>query len=514
MSSAPTRSPEAAPAEVRRSRGSAVWRLTAAFAAPLVLGAALFVGLAYVLIVRADVASVQTAALNTASRMKKDAMLGSSEGPPPAAPAATDGGADFRIPVRENLVNSMVDGHVLFNAEAIAKGQPLQSFLRYEFKGKVVNGDKGFGELSPVRCPWWTISGLGQCLGRGPPSTPWHYIYLEGQRTQPWGLATRVDMSSRGDGAYGYLYVGSRFRLTDLEGQMLSLALWTLSGATLAALAIGFAVSRQMLRRVEAVNAVADRVRRGDFSARAPGEAADDELGALSRHVNTMLERINALVLGLRDVSNRIAHDLRTPIARLKTHLEDVAAAPTLEAARAGAERAAAETEEILATFQALLDIAEVEAGADGGLQPMRLDEAARAVVDLYDAVADDAGVALVCEAAPAQILGEPTLVVRLAANLVDNAIKFSPRGGQVTVRVERQGAEAAVVVSDQGPGIAPGDRERVLRRFVRADDARSTPGHGLGLALVAAVAKRHGARIRMDDNHPGLSISVAFKAF
>lgn len=226
-----------------------------------------------------------------------------------------------------------------------------------------------------------------------------------------------------------------------------------------------------------------------------------------------MLEQINSLVHGLQDVSNRIAHDLRTPLARLKSDLERAAQATQLEQARTAVEAAAAETEEILATFQALLDITEAEAGADAGLKPIDLAQTANAAVELYEAVADEAGVRLELEAAPARILGEPSLMVRLVANLVDNAIKFSPRGGAVQVSVRRADGAVVLCVQDSGPGIPAQERERVFKRFVRGEATRATPGHGLGLPLVAAIAKRHGARIRLGDAAPGLTVTVEFRA-
>ncbi len=532
MSSAQISSADPPLAAVRRSGGSAVWRLTAAFAAPLILGAALLVAGAYGVMVQADVAAMKPAIL-TDAQILEGRILDSEKNPLAAVPTTgpatgpgqavgPGGGYDGPATITQNMLSGR-----LSRQDADRKlGLPVVTFYLYAFGDQVLDGDKGFAVPSPVRCPWWSLSELGQCFGAGRPSpdVAWYAIAAPdsgagqggGQGGGRWGLARRIDVSPQKDGAHGYVYVGRRFAMAEVERDLLRIAAGVLGVAVVAAVGLGLLVSRQMLRRVEAVNAVCDRVRQGDFAARAEGDQDNDEFGALSRHVNTMLEQINSLVLGLRDVSNRIAHDLRTPIARLKTDLERAAAAPTLEAAQAGAEAAAAETESILATFQALLDIAEAEAGADGGLQPMRLDRAAQDAIDLYDAVAEEAGVTLVAEIEPAPLLGEPSLVVRLAANLVDNAIKFSPRGGQVRVRTARRDGNVVLSVSDQGPGIPAAEREIVLRRFVRGDATRAAPGHGLGLALVAAIAKRHGARIRMDDTDPlpGLTISVTFKGF
>jgi signal transduction histidine kinase len=332
-----------------------------------------------------------------------------------------------------------------------------------------------------------------------------HATTLDGRQVP--ALASRADL-----GGGGALYIG---RLAeDPSGELIRIAAGAFLFAALSGLVVGPWASRRILRRVSAVNEACDKVKSGDLAARAPGADANDEFGALSGHVNGMLDRIAGLVVGLRDVSNRVAHDLRTPMARLKTDLQAAAKASTLEEARSLAGAAAAETDEILQTFEALLDIAEVEAGSDGGLEPVRLDEAAASAVDLYEAVAEDRGVALRFSPEPAPILGERTLIVRLAANLIDNAIKFSPPGSQVRVLATASGEECLLAVEDSGPGIPERERETVMRRFSRGSGSGSTPGHGLGLALVAAVAKRHGARIALEDLAPGLRVRVTFRRF
>lgn len=320
-------------------------------------------------------------------------------------------------------------------------------------------------------------------------------------------LALHTDL---GGGAA--LYIGRV--ADDPSGELIRIAAGAFLVAALSALLVGPWASRRILRRVHSINEACDRVRSGDLNARAPGEEAGDEFGALAGHVNAMLARIAALVLGLRDVSNRVAHDLRTPMARLKSDLEKAARAETLQEARALAGAAAAETDEILQTFEALLDITEVEAGSDGGLEPVRLDDAAASAVDLYQAVAEDRGVTLRFAPETAGILGERTLIVRLAANLIDNAIKFSPPGGEVRVLVTAAGEECLLIVEDAGPGVPPEEREQVMRRFSRGSGSAATPGHGLGLALVAAVAKRHGAKVRLEDAGPGLRVRVVFRRF
>lgn len=331
-------------------------------------------------------------------------------------------------------------------------------------------------------------------------------------------LAGRSDVGPRavsvdlGDGAA--LWVGRLDDRVSVGRELIQVALFALAIATVAALVVGPWASQRLLRRVSAINEACDRVRAGDLSSRAPGDAARDEFGALARHVNAMLERIDGLVTGLRDVSNRVAHDLRTPMARLKSDLDEACRSGDPEQTRRAAAMAAVSADEILQTFEALLDIAEAEAGSDAGFQPIDLGETVQAAVDLYREVAEDRGVTMMFEREPAPILGERLLLVRLSANLIDNAIKFSPPGASVLVGTSVVEGEARLSVEDQGPGIAEAEQEQVLRRFVRGGAASAAPGHGLGLALVAAVAKRHGARLSLQNGEEGLRVSVAFPAF
>lgn len=296
--------------------------------------------------------------------------------------------------------------------------------------------------------------------------------------------------------------------------EMVGVAALALLFATVGAFVVGPMASRRLLARVDAINRACDQIRGGDLSTRAPGSDVDDEFGALARHVNAMLERTDQLVVGLRDLSNRVAHDLRTPMARLKSDLELAARADTLEEARKRAALAAVETDEILQTFEALLDIAEAEAGSNAGFLPLDLGDAVQSAVELYRAVAEDRGVDLHLDRVAAPILAERLLLVRLAANLIDNAIKFSPPGGKVVVSVKPIGPDAILSVTDEGPGVPAAERDAVLQRFVRGTQAQPTAGYGLGLALVAAVAKRHGARLSLTDLGPGLKVSVGFRTF
>lgn len=450
---------------MRPPRRSAVWRLTAVYAAAFAICAVLFLTGAFHLVRLKNIERVQ--ALVGAD---VEAVLDKVGGGPPDLRAAK--------------------AMAIVLARSGRADDPR--FYRVDVSGRPLAGNLAAdAELSPYSGRWLRVSS---------PSAP------EGLRR---GLAVRRDL-----GGGQSLIIGRAFEDRALETELGRVGFAALLMAALAAFVVGPWASRRILARVAAVNAACDRVRSGDLSARAPGEDTGDEFAALAGHVNAMLERIDGLVMGLRDVSNRVAHDLRTPMARLKSDLEAVARASSLKEARARAEAAAAETDEILQTFEALLDIAEAEAGSDAGLKPMSLDVAVQAAVDLYEAVAEDRNIRLAFDSRPAPALGERSLVMRLAANLIDNAIKFSPRGSTVRVSTGIDGEESVLTVSDQGPGVPPEEREQVLRRFSRGSSASRAPGHGLGLALVAAVAKRHGAKIRLEDAGPGLRVVVRFKRF
>jgi signal transduction histidine kinase len=290
----------------------------------------------------------------------------------------------------------------------------------------------------------------------------------------------------------------------------------TLLWSALVALAIGvlggMVMSRNMLRRVEQVNRTAERVMAGDLSDRVPRAGTNDEFDQLAANLNGMLDQIERLMTAMREVTDNVAHDLKTPLARLRARLELALLGPPDEAAQSEAIRAAIEeADRLLATFNALLGIAEAEAGA-GGRRGERLDLTAivGAAVELYEPLAEEKGVALRFDSTRSTIIeGERHLLSQAVANLIDNALKYGggkdgSGGGEIVVRVGRRGRHALIAVADRGPGIPEADRASVLDRFVRLEPSRSTPGNGLGLSLVRAVARRHGGTVMLTDNHPG----------
>ena len=300
---------------------------------------------------------------------------------------------------------------------------------------------------------------------------------------------------------------------TKLRSLLTQAMLWALLVGLVMA-TIGALIVRSLLRRTLAnVSATATAIAGGDFTQRVKLSGRGDEFDQLAETINDMLERIGRLMDGVREVSNAIAHDLRTPITRARARLEDAALhAETVPELRAAIERATTDLDGIVAVFQALLRIAEIEAGSRrSGFAPLDLGQLLADVAELYGAVAEENGVALALEL-PAQFpgYGDRELIQQAIANLVDNAVKFSPPGSMVRVtgKITPGGVEIAVI--DQGPGIPEGDRERAAERFFRGESARNTPGAGLGLALVQAVAQLHGGTLTLADATPGLRAVVA----
>jgi len=289
----------------------------------------------------------------------------------------------------------------------------------------------------------------------------------------------------------------------------------TLAWSALLTLALGVAgglfITRNMLARVEAVNRTSERIIHGDLTQRVPLTGSGDEFDQLSANLNAMLDRIERLMLGMRQVTDNIAHDLRTPLARLRARLE-VTLLERPDAARYGEalRETIAEADILLGTFNALLTIAEAEAGSRReAMAVVDLAEIARSVAELYEPVADDKGIALTIDSAPAiPVHGDRHLLSQAIANLLDNALKYTP-AGSITLRARQTGETARVEVADTGPGVPADRRDAVFDRFVRLEGSRSTPGNGLGLSLVRAVARLHGGDAWLEDNNPGLKAVI-----
>jgi signal transduction histidine kinase len=292
--------------------------------------------------------------------------------------------------------------------------------------------------------------------------------------------------------------------------------LWALGIMSVLGL-IGAFVIRSLFRRmILDISATTRAIAKGDLSRRVPKSGDGDEFDELANIINEMLDRITRLMDGVREVSNSIAHDLRTPITRARTRLEDAALhARTQEDLRGAIERATDDLDGIVAVFQALLRIAEIEAGARRSafktldLAPVLLD-----LDELYHAVAEERGINLHTNiTGPLPLLGDRELIQQAIANLLDNALKFSPSGTQIVFIAMLHNDTIEISIADQGPGISEADRERAIERFFRAESARNTSGSGLGLALVAAVCNLHNGSLRLRDNHPGLRAILSLPA-
>jgi len=296
---------------------------------------------------------------------------------------------------------------------------------------------------------------------------------------------------------------------------------WSFALVVVLGLAGGFFVSRRVLKRIDAMTETAHTIMAGDLSGRLPVAGTGDELDRLADNVNAMLERIEALMHGLKEVSDNIAHDLKTPLTRLRNRCEQALRGAKGDADyRAALESTIAESDELIRTFDALLMIARAESGqARDNMTDFDAAEIARDVGELYEPLADEKGLALKVEApAAAPLRGNRELVSQALANLVDNAIKYAGpetnkingAPAEIVVRAGVDGERITLTVADHGPGIAESDRGRAIERFVRLEQSRSQPGSGLGLSLAAAVARLHGGELKLEDNHPGLKSVIA----
>jgi signal transduction histidine kinase len=275
----------------------------------------------------------------------------------------------------------------------------------------------------------------------------------------------------------------------------------------------GYIFSRRIGSRLERINATSAAILAGDLRRRIPISHAGDEFDELSEKLNETMDRIEALMEGMRTMTDNIAHDLRKPISRLRTRIELTLMGPRDPEVYVDAlTRTVEEIDELLKVFNALLTIALAEAGASRDFEEIDLADIARSTVELYEPLADEAGLSLDLELQADELLsvpGDPHLVSQAAANLVENAIKHAPGSGSVTVGVQCVAGGVRLVVADRGPGIPAWFRDKAFDRFARLEDSRSTPGSGLGLSLVRAVARMHGGTVELDDHRPGLVVTL-----
>ncbi len=279
-----------------------------------------------------------------------------------------------------------------------------------------------------------------------------------------------------------------------------------------------FFVSRRVMKRIDGIAATSQTIMHGDLSRRLPVAGNGDEFDRLANNLNDMLDRIELLMQGMKDVTDNIAHDLKTPLNRMRTRVETVLREGKGEADyREALETTIEDSDNLIRIFDALLRIARVEAmSPEAGMEPFDLTAVAEEMADLYAPLIEDEGGQLLLDVSEAgQVIGSRDLIAQALVNLIENALKYGrPEAGKPVIRVGARPEQGRVflVVSDNGPGIAGEDRDRVTGRFVRLDASRSEPGYGLGLSLVRAIARLHGGQLRLQDAAPGLSASIDLK--
>ncbi len=318
-----------------------------------------------------------------------------------------------------------------------------------------------------------------------------------------------------GEGAY--LFIGmNAHQVYEMSESVARSFLWGCAAAMLLVLIGGAAMSLSVLRRIEGMSQTSRDIIGGDLQRRIALNGSGDEFDHLAISLNAMLDRIQILMDGLRQVSTDIAHDLRTPLTRLRQRLELAQERPTdATALHATLATTLTAIDAILQTFSALLRIAQVESGARrASFTTVDLSELLHTIVEVYQPAFEEKSQLLSERIAPNLFVsGDRELLMQLFANLVENATRHSAEGAHVTLFAERQAAALNISVSDNGPGIPADMREKVLQRFVRLDASRSTPGNGLGLSMAAAVAALHDADLQLSDCTPGLRVTVAFPA-
>jgi len=292
---------------------------------------------------------------------------------------------------------------------------------------------------------------------------------------------------------------------------------WVILVSLTLAVAGGLFLSSRFLRRIDAINRTAEAIIEGDIRQRIPRRAAPDDLDRLAATLNRMLDRTTELMESLRHVTSDIAHDLRTPLGRLRNQLEDAkASAATPGEFRSAAERAIAEVDGLLITFSAILRIAQIESGSRrGGFKPIALSALAKDIGESFEDAVAEAGKTLRTSIVPdVAVLGDSELLSQALINLLENAIVHTPAGTFITIALNVRDGQACLSVCDNGPGVPAAEHEHIFKRFFRLERSRSSAGNGLGLAIVAAVAQLHGAQITVLDNEPGLNVTIRLPVY
>jgi signal transduction histidine kinase len=344
----------------------------------------------------------------------------------------------------------------------------------------------------------------------------------------PGNYRIKVDMGDRGvqETLVHVAQLGQYFLLVGRDNKLfapLERRFWygltaAIAVLSIAGLLVGLITRRALMSRIHSIRRTVSAIIHGDLKHRLPTHLSDDELNTLARTINGMLDQIEQLVHGVRNVSNSIAHDLRTPLAELRSRLEELALMrPSPEKTFAEIDGAVADVDRVIHIFDALLRLAEIDAGMRrSGFVSLDLADLAATAVEFYAPAAELKSIALTFHAeGPLRVSGDPILLAQALSNLIDNALKYAPEHGAIGVAVRRRDdAVVEIAVTDNGPGIEDSEKTKVVERFYRGDASRGTPGVGLGLSLVQAVAKLHGSTMELFNENPGLRVVIALGAF
>jgi len=364
--------------------------------------------------------------------------------------------------------------------------------------GVVTNsGAKIYGDVPPI------ILRSGWARAKGPPDGD-----------EPPGQRERLLIYSTELKPGLWLQVGDDVGREEVFGRaIMATFAWFVVVVVTLAIAGGVIISLSVLARIDAITRTAEAIIEGDLDRRVPMRGVPDDIDRLASTLNRMLDRISLLLRVLRQVSRHIAHDLRTPLGRLRQGLEDARTkAVSASDYESAIEKAVTETDEILATFAALLRIAQIESGTRrAGFQPLDLSALALQITDSYAPVAEDAGKRLNASIMPdVTVTGDRELLTQLLVNLIENAIHHTQKGAQILVEI-LGGRRPALIVSDNGPGMPEDERNRIQSRSYRTERRAHTDGTGLGLSLVAAVTDLHHAELKFSDCRPGVAVCVSF---
>lgn len=315
-------------------------------------------------------------------------------------------------------------------------------------------------------------------------------------------------------GRYGLLVGRDIHQLTQAKRRIVQALTWGLAIMVLLAFIGGLVLGRRTVRNIERINQTARSIMSGNLSRRVEITNRNDDFDQLADNLNQMLDRIQTLMEDIRRVSDNIAHDLRTPLTRLRQHMEEARRLVESDSASAiSLEGAIREADSLLTTFNALLRIARIEAGqVTTEFAVLDYRTLVEDVVELYEPLAEEKNQFLTVDSGNTiRTMGDRDLLFQALANVIENAIKYTQENGHISVALAQVDNAAVITIADNGPGIPEGERERVFRRFYRLDRSRSTAGNGLGLSMVSAVVSMHQGEIRLQDNDPGLKTVMRF---